>query len=272
MENTWDFEADTAEVTAPVATPRFANDVLPKMPNICKAYCISLPDQAKRWRAKSFSQKLDSLLLNFVCGLTQVNKDVANELDFRIWFYGLDSDGIVSPSFRDYNRLWLGRRLSTFYIIVTAQPHASAEVLDCFEAYMQGKKVALLDATHLSDMPDGAFPLYRYCKGKVIEYVERVCLDPALGKVPAYVCPIIHNGWLRYAWLAVDLDKCVRQALSAGHAVGRPTETIICNGIPSDFKVELRTWSWQSKWNEAKTTIQANLKLAPRERGPKSTG
>jgi hypothetical protein len=272
MENSWDFDQETAEAAASVATPRFANDAIPKSPNICKAYCINLPDQVRRWKAKHFSQKLDSLILNFVCSLTQVNKEIANELDFRIWFYGLDSDGLVTPSYRDYNRLWLGRRLNTFYLIVTAQPHGSAEVLDCFEAYLQGKRVALNDATHLSDMPDGAFPLYRFCRGKVIEYVERVCLDPALGKTPAYLCPIIHQGWLRFAWLSVDLDKCVRQALASGKPVGRPTETIICNGLPGDFKVELRTWTWSSKWMDAKAKVQENLKMAQREREPKTTG
>jgi hypothetical protein len=38
-------------------------------------------------------------------------------------------------------------------------------------------------------------------------------------------------------------------------------ENIICNGSPTDYKVELRTWNWQSRWADAKVKISETIKV-----------
>lgn len=243
MEGFW--QADAAEDQHPACYPKFARDMINPASGICKAYAIDLPEQISKWKIRSFPQKLDSLLLNFVCSLAQAEPSLVKDLDFRLWLYAIDSDGFTAPTYEEYKTFWLGRRMNRFYLFLSTNVR-SIEVIEAFDAILSSKRVALNDEGLLPRIPSGAVPLYRFNRAKVIEYVERVVFDPVIGKVPAFICPIIQKGWLRYAWMPVDVDRCVRQALAAGEPIGRPTETVTCNGEVTDLKVELRVWAWSS--------------------------
>jgi hypothetical protein len=235
-----DSSSDDNAVEPRCGLPRFSCDAIPPRTAQIRAYRVNTPEQVLHWKKRDFPHQLDSFVLNFVCKLARVEPQAIKKLDFRVWLYALDSDGYTTPEYADFKRLWRGRSLNAFYYVVSANT-TSTVIFDCFLRALIMADVALQEEISLTQIPAGALPLYRFQGGKLVEYVERVCIDPALGKIPAFVSPILDKGLMRYAWLPVDLDTIYREALQAGRTP-RARENVTVNGKPSDLVVEFRTW------------------------------
>jgi hypothetical protein len=233
---------DDPEAEPTVIEPVFKCDRISRAANFCFAIRIEMRPLLARWGKKRATARMESCFLSPVLWMLENPHFDYNNIDFRLWMYGLDRHGHTIPTEREYGSMWRGV-LEDFYIVFTASAEQAVVALEVIQGTVLSMGVQIGGTVSPHMVPRGAIPVLRCARGRLVSYCERHLLDP-FGE-PRMVIPFpdFTTGWLRYRVYALDADALVRRSLAAGDASLVPSCDIrVGRDRQSPVRAEYRLW------------------------------
>lgn len=223
----------------PVAEPVFPRETVPVSGTKIVALCLPLDRLPKAWRGPKAGFHLMDFLVGVLRGPAARGPESLRQSSMQIWLYGLDEDTCADLNFRDFCSFWKGANLHSIYVIFSVrkeQPFFWQWLDACLTA------VRLMPDAVVTprEVPVWAFPVLALDRGRLVQYVEYITGDEAVGPVPVYPVPDLRGLSVSYMLFRVDLDAVVREALSGHCSLRRPSLPLPAVGEHAATRIELR--------------------------------
>lgn len=232
-------KAVSAADAMPVAEPVFPRETVPISGTKIVALRLPLDRLPKAWRGPKAGFHLMDFLIGVLRGPAAEAPESLRQSSMQIWLYGLDEDTSAFLEFRDFRYYWRGINLHSIYVIFSVRKEQPF-FWQWLDACLTAIRLMPDDVIMPRVVPAGAIPVLALDRGRLVQYVEYMTEDEAVGPVPVYTVPNLRRLAVSYMLFRLDLDKVVREALSGQCSLRRPSLSLPACGEHAATRIELR--------------------------------